>query len=78
MVKLPLRTKTLGTKVSEEEFAQLEAAASERGLTLSEWCRELALTELTTHSADEIILAEVLALRMLFLKTVQALGKKAR
>jgi hypothetical protein len=34
MVKPPLRTKTLGTKVSEEEFAQLEAAASERGLTL--------------------------------------------
>jgi hypothetical protein len=33
VVKPPLRTKTLGTKVSEEEFAQLEAAASERGLT---------------------------------------------
>lgn len=43
MVKPPLRTKTLGTKVSEEEFAQLEAAASERGLTLSEWCREMLL-----------------------------------
>jgi hypothetical protein len=40
VVKPPLRTKTLGTKVSEEEFAQLEAAASERGLTLSEWCRD--------------------------------------
>jgi len=36
VVKPPLRTKTLGTKVSEEEFAQLERAASERGLTLSE------------------------------------------
>jgi mobilization protein NikA len=43
VVKPPLRTKTLGTKVSEEEFAQLEAAASERGLTLSEWCREMLL-----------------------------------
>jgi Mobilization protein NikA len=43
VVKPPLRTKTLGTKVSEEEFAQLEAAASERGLTLSEWCRETLL-----------------------------------
>jgi len=39
----PLRTKTLGTKVSEEEYAQLEEAASERGLTLSEWCRETLL-----------------------------------
>jgi hypothetical protein len=43
VVKPPLRTKTLGTKVSEEQFAQLEAAASERGLTLSEWCRETLL-----------------------------------
>lgn len=46
MVKPPLRTKTLDTKVSEEEFAQLEAAASERGLTLSEWCRETLLASL--------------------------------
>ena len=44
MVKPPFRTKTLGTKVSEEEFAQLESAASERGLTLSEWCRETLLS----------------------------------
>jgi hypothetical protein len=36
MVKPPLRTKTLGTKLSEPEYAQLEAAASERGLTLSD------------------------------------------
>jgi len=42
-VKPPFRTKTLGTKVSEEEFAQLEARASARGLTLSEWCRETLL-----------------------------------
>jgi hypothetical protein len=38
-LKAPLRTKTLSTKVSQEELAQLEAAASKRGLTLSEWCR---------------------------------------
>ncbi|MGC2108324.1 MAG: hypothetical protein WA655_02335, partial [Candidatus Korobacteraceae bacterium] len=29
-MKPPLRTKTLGTKLSEPEYAQLEAAASER------------------------------------------------
>jgi mobilization protein NikA len=43
MVKPPLRTKTLSTKVSQEEFGQLEAAASESGLTPSEWCRETLL-----------------------------------
>jgi len=33
MVKPPLRTKSIGTKVSEEEYAQLEAVARTRGLT---------------------------------------------
>jgi hypothetical protein len=74
--KAVLRNKSIGTKVSEGEYGQLEKLAEGRGLTLSEWLRELALTELTAHSADEIILAEVLALRMLLLNTVQALGKK--
>jgi hypothetical protein len=57
--------------VSEEEYAQLEKLAEERGLTLSEWLHELALAELTAHAAEQVILAEVLALRMLYLNTVQ-------
>jgi hypothetical protein len=57
-VKPPLRTKTLGTKVSEEEFAQLEAAASERGLTLSEWCRETLLAQ-RGQTERSLILAEM-------------------
>ena len=43
MVKPPLRTKTLGTKLSEPEYAQLEAAARASGQTLSEWCRRVLL-----------------------------------
>ena len=43
MVKPPLRTKTVGTKLSEPEYAQLEAVARERGLTVSEWCRTVLL-----------------------------------
>ena len=43
MVKPPHRTKTVGTKLSEAEYAQLEAAARQRGLTLSEWCRTVLL-----------------------------------
>ena len=38
-VKPPLRTKSVGTKVSEEEFAALETRARARQLTLSEWVR---------------------------------------
>jgi hypothetical protein len=37
MVKPPLRTKSIGFKVSEEEYAQLETAAQTSGQTLGEW-----------------------------------------
>ena len=78
MVKPPLRTKTLGTKVSEEEFAQLERAASERGLTLSEWCRETLLASVNGQdekSADaggtgHALMAELVALRAILLNVL--------
>ena len=79
MVKASLRTKSVGTKVSDEEFAALEARARAENLTLSEWMR----AQLLEPSADggtgrpgggaaddllgEVLLAEVLALRALFL-----------
>jgi hypothetical protein len=40
MVKPALRTKSIGFKVSEEEYAQLETATQASGRTLGEWCRE--------------------------------------
>ena len=43
MVKPPLRAKSIGFKVSEEEYAQLETAAQADGRTLGEWCREAIL-----------------------------------
>ena len=78
MVKPPLRTKTVGTKVSEEEFAQLERAASERGLTLSEWCRETLLASVNGQdekSADSVrtgqaLMAELVALRAILLNVL--------
>jgi hypothetical protein len=78
VVKPPLRTKTLGTKVSEEEFAQLEAAASERGLTLSEWCRETLLASVNRQdpkTADsggtgQAVMAELVALRAILLNVL--------
>lgn len=77
MVKPPLRTKTLGTKVSEEEFAQLEGAASERGLTLSEWCRETLLASVNGQEAKsdaggtgQVLMAELVALRAILLNVL--------
>jgi hypothetical protein len=68
----------LGTKVSEEEFAQLEVAASERGLTLSEWCRETLLASVNGQdekSADaggtgHALMAELVALRAILLNVL--------
>jgi hypothetical protein len=67
-VKPPLRTKSVGTKVSEAEFAMLEERARANGLTLSEWVRDvLLLAPEPGAEAGEVVLAEVLALRTLFL-----------
>jgi hypothetical protein len=76
MEKPLLRNKSIGTKVSDEEYAQLEKLAEARGLTLSEWFRELVLAELIAHPAEQIILSEILALRMLYLNTVQMIGQR--
>jgi hypothetical protein len=43
MVKPNLRAKSIGTKVSEDEYAQLERAAKMSAKTVGEWCRELML-----------------------------------
>ena len=42
-MKAPLRTKSIGTKVSEEEFAALEECARQANMTLSEWVRAVLL-----------------------------------
>jgi hypothetical protein len=68
-VKPPLRTKSVGTKVSEAEFALLEERARGAGLRLAEWVREalLAAPVESGPDASEVALAEVLALRSLLL-----------
>jgi hypothetical protein len=73
-MKAPLRTKSIGTKVSEEEFAALEASARAADMTLSEWVRAVLLAAPGVELPDDeaalagrVTLAEVLALRTLFL-----------
>ena len=73
-MKAPLRTKSIGTKVSEEEFAALEECARQADMTLSEWVRAVLLAAPGVELPDDdaalagrVTLAEVLALRTLFL-----------
>jgi hypothetical protein len=49
MVKPVFRRKSIGTKVSEEEYARLEALAG--GRATSEWVREVLLRELEGRQA---------------------------
>ena len=76
MVKPVFRRKSIGTKVSEEEYARLEALA--RGRAMSEWVREVLLRELDgrqARPADETLLAETLALRTILLNLHFAVAK---
>jgi hypothetical protein len=78
VVSPPFRTKTVSTKTSEDEFAQLEAAASERGLTLSEWCRETLLASVNGQEQKSAeaggtgaaLMAELVALRAILLNVL--------
>jgi hypothetical protein len=59
------RTKTVATRLTPFELAEIETAAESAGLVLSAWLREIALQAARQRSADphELLLAEVWALR---------------
>jgi uncharacterized protein (DUF1778 family) len=69
-----LRAKTIATRVTPEELAEVETAAEGAGKTLAEWLRELALKAARERPADptELVLAEVSALRYMLLNLFHA------
>src|SRR5712691_9424747 len=60
-----LRTKSISTKVTDEEYALFEALAGEQ--TISEWARDVLLKATKPNAGDQTVLAEVLALRTILL-----------
>jgi len=73
-----LRSRTVGCKVTEAEYERLNTTAGERGVTLGEWCREVLLqhTNATKPVAvEEVLLAEVLALRSILLNALYKLAQ---
>jgi len=85
MVKPSLRIKSIGTKVNEEEYAQLERAAQAEGKTLGEWCRGVMLSTanrrppkaIETGGDGHALMAELVALRAILLNVLfkQAKGE---
>jgi hypothetical protein len=59
------RTKSIGTKLTAEEYAQVTRVAD--GHSLSEWLRDVLLGMVAPQPADHVLLAEVLALRTIVL-----------
>ena len=59
------RTKSIGTKVTPEEYARIQALAGEQ--PVSEWVRAALLKAAEPSAADATVLAEVLALRTILL-----------
>jgi hypothetical protein len=79
MTRPSLRTKSIGTKVTEGEYAKLERAAQEGGKTVSEWCREVMLASVNgvalrdqpyQTGEAQVVMAEVVALRTILLNVL--------
>jgi hypothetical protein len=77
-MKREVRSKSVGTKVTEAELRVLESRAERAGLTLSEWVRDVLLgssIETGTLAAERAILAEVLAMRTILLNFMLKVGE---
>ena len=66
------RTKSIGTKVTPEEYARIQALAGEQ--PVSEWVRAALLRATDASPTDSIVLAELLALRTILLNLHFHLG----
>ena len=68
------RTKTVATRLTPAELAEIEDAAEGAGQVVSEWLRETALRGARARSADpaELVLAELWAVRYTLLNLFHA------
>lgn len=63
------RAKSIATRLTGAEFAEVESAAAKAGKKLAEWLRDVALTEARAAQelTDSILLAEIMGMRSLML-----------
>ena len=63
------RSKSIATRLTDAEFAEVESAAARAGKKVAEWLREAALAQARAtgeeETTDTVLLAELLALRSL-------------
>jgi hypothetical protein len=63
------RARSIATRLTEAEFAEVESAAAKGGKKLAEWLRDAALTQAraSQEPTDSILLAEIMGMRSLML-----------
>ena len=63
------RAKSIATRLTAAEFAEVESAAVKAGKKLAEWLRDAALTQARASQelTDPILLAEIMGMRSLML-----------
>jgi hypothetical protein len=64
------RTKSVATRLTEAEYAEVESAAASAGQKVAEWLRNVALAQTRAvgdEKTDSILLAEVMGMRALML-----------
>jgi hypothetical protein len=73
-----IRNRTVGCKMTDNEYERLAAVAEGEGMTLGEWCREVLLERADGRKPsviEETLLAEVLALRTILLNAFYKLAQ---
>lgn len=79
MVKVPVKTKSIGMKVTEGQYADLDREALACGKTVGEWCREVILANVNGYGPKsqqaggpeaQAIMAELVSLRTILLNVL--------
>lgn len=72
------RAKSISTRITETEFAEIESVASAEGKKVAEWLREAALAQARGRHAgetDPVLLAELIAVRNLLVNLFASASK---
>jgi hypothetical protein len=68
------RTNSISTKVTEGEYSQFETLAGDQ--TISEWARDALMKAAKPSPAEQTIMAEVLALRMILVNILVIIANR--
>ena len=74
--RVPARTQTASTKLTEKEFAALENVAVGRGISPGEWIREVLLREVKRASgrgSAQMVLTEVVGVQLLLMNVLKSI-----